>query len=489
MNTKIVMAGIITSLMIIVSGVVMTDDVSAAGEPFQVGDTSYSSLSEAISGASAGDTIVMTSDYETSPVRVNKSVTLDLNGNTLTIKDGTDYGLLIINAEVRIINGTISDIRSQGNSGVEFKAIVVTNSGSELVTENLVIETYTPNHSSKFNYALYIQSEATVTLNAGTTIREIDQSVSGLTSGVVGIAILGPDNDSSGTSSGGVTTLKISDATVDVMGYAIAGKGSSDGTSITITDGSFTSTGSCVVYHPQRGDLTISGGEFTGVSGIQYCGNGKLTISGGVFRATAPASDFPQKPSDQNDGSTEDGAALSIISRGGGYQRPGDEIIVNITGGTFISDNNSPINSYRLQQKEENGPWFTGESTDLGSFVGAVNITGGDFRAAEGRSPIEFDTADQDSYEVSGGKFNSKIDESLISDGVSFEFNNGTMYVGDDVNDIPSYNPGYDDDEGLPPFIPAQPAEDDDTVTIVACAAAAAVAAILAVFLVIDRKG
>ena len=56
-------------------------------------------------------------------------------------------------------------------------------------------------------------------------------------------------------------------------------------------------------------------------------------------------------------------------------------------------------------------------------------------------------------------------------------------------SDIPSYNPGYDDDEDLPPFIPTQPAEEDDTVTIVACAAAAAVAAILAVFLVIDRKG
>lgn len=46
----------------------------------------------------------------------------------------------------------------------------------------------------------------------------------------------------------------------------------------------------------------------------------------------------------------------------------------------------------------------------------------------------------------------------------------------------------WDDDEDLPPFIPTQPAEDDNTVTIVACAAAAAVAAIMAVFLIIDRK-
>ena len=47
----------------------------------------------------------------------------------------------------------------------------------------------------------------------------------------------------------------------------------------------------------------------------------------------------------------------------------------------------------------------------------------------------------------------------------------------------------WDDDEDLPPFIPTQPAKDDNTVTIVACAAAAAVAAIMAVFLIIDRKG
>ena len=52
----------------------------------------------------------------------------------------------------------------------------------------------------------------------------------------------------------------------------------------------------------------------------------------------------------------------------------------------------------------------------------------------------------------------------------------------------PTPTPGYDDEEDLPPFIPAQSSNDDDTVTIVACAAAAAVAAILAVFLVIDRK-
>ena len=77
------------------------------------------------------------------------------------------------------------------------------------------------------------------------------------------------------------------------------------------------------------------------------------------------------------------------------------------------------------------------------------------------------------------------------SDGEKIENASGnyTLYavlISDEPVSPPS---GWDDDEDLPPFIPTQPAEEDDTVTIVACAAAAAVAAILAVFLVIDRKG
>ena len=74
---------------------------------------------------------------------------------------------------------------------------------------------------------------------------------------------------------------------------------------------------------------------------------------------------------------------------------------------------------------------------------------------------------------------------------VTFTTTHNTYYAvyGDVVEAGSGSQPSWDDDEDLPPFIPTQPAEDDDTVTIVACAAAAAVAAIMAVFLIIDRKG
>ena len=66
-----------------------------------------------------------------------------------------------------------------------------------------------------------------------------------------------------------------------------------------------------------------------------------------------------------------------------------------------------------------------------------------------------------------------------------------TFFVGDSGDlpaEGPSYDPGYDDEESLPPFIPQQHAEDDDTVLYIACCAAAAVVAILAIVIVMQER-
>ena len=148
-----------------------------------------------------------------------------------------------------------------------------------------------------------------------------------------------------------------------------------------------------------------------------------------------------------------------------------------------------------------------------GKNVGAsVSTTVGSELIFNGSKPIAF-------YLEATGKENAENPSSSDIGPIRLTFSNGTKVysdnenfvlklvnestsaditvVGSDAVDInpepeptpePTPTPGYDDDEDLPPFIPTQSAEDDDTVTIVACAAAAAVAAILAVFLVIDRK-
>lgn len=91
-----------------------------------------------------------------------------------------------------------------------------------------------------------------------------------------------------------------------------------------------------------------------------------------------------------------------------------------------------------------------------------------------------------------GDGITERYDATINGSEITFSTNHTSPYVfyGEYEADASGSGTGsWDDDEDLPPFIPTQPAEDDDTVTIVACAAAAAVAAIMAVFLIIDRKG
>ena len=145
-----------------------------------------------------------------------------------------------------------------------------------------------------------------------------------------------------------------------------------------------------------------------------------------------------------------------------------------------------------------------------GNTVGAsVSTTDGSELIFNGSHPLGF-------YLEATGKENPDNPDSSDTGPIGLSFGNGTKVYSDNDDFVleladekspveitvngsdsvvinpeptpePVPTPGYDDEE-LPPFIPTQPAEDDDTVTIVAGAAAAAVAAILAVFLVIDRK-
>ena len=82
------------------------------------------------------------------------------------------------------------------------------------------------------------------------------------------------------------------------------------------------------------------------------------------------------------------------------------------------------------------------------------------------------------------------VSVTATSQGLEVGFNGFSPYMfGYTVKAVePGPTPGYDDDEELPPFIPAQPKDSGDDVTIVACAAAAVVAALMAVFLIVSYK-
>ena len=425
-----------------------SDDVDAAdGDAFLVGNQTYASLSDALENAGAGDTIQMVADASTQPVTINKDVKLDLGGKTLTIiaNGTTTTALYFTSGYSEITNGTITDNRSSGNSNYGFRIAYVAGTGSSLTFSDVSMYQYAP--ESSYNYGVCVREGATLRIGPNVQIEEISQSSTNAGM-VVGIGIFGPVDDDSDSSSNVITKLIVDYVDITVGGFAIAGSGSSDGTSITINDCYLHSSKACAIFHPQRGDLTVNNGTIAGTSGIQYCGNGTLTINGGTITGTFEKTEFPQKPSSQNDGSTDDGAALSIISRGGGYQQENDKIVVNINGGTFISENNSAINSYRFYKVGND--WQTGDGTNIESFVGNVNIKGGEFESPVDKSPIEYDSKDEDAYAVSGGSFSSAINQNLItSDSQLKETADGSyVAVSPSTADITGSNPSatfYDD--------------------------------------------
>lgn len=95
-----------------------------------------------------------------------------------------------------------------------------------------------------------------------------------------------------------------------------------------ITDGEIVSDSVMAVYFAGNGNLTISGGEFTGYeTAVEYRGNGELSISGGTFTQTGT----PASLHANSNGSTAFGVALAASPHGNRSQN------VEISNATFIA--------------------------------------------------------------------------------------------------------------------------------------------------------
>ena len=162
-----------------------------------------------------------------------------------------------------------------------------------------------------------------------------------------------------------------------------------------------------------------------------------------------------------------DTETATSIAYWGGDKHGADNLKLDLSQGTSIS-----VTGQSDKESNEDGTGSISITLERGSATASGKLgTNMSLTAGSGTS-IAFSN-----FENTGGN--------------TIRIESGADYSGDAGDNVyvePTQTPGYDDDEDLPPFVPTQPADDDNTVTIVACAAAAAVAAILAVFLVIDRK-
>lgn len=154
--------------------------------------------------------------------------------------------------------------------------------------------------------------------------------------------------------------------------YAITGNGTneSNGTTIDVADCSIIVNGGAVIsapngiaiYHPEKGTVTVNGGEISGHTGIEMCA-GKLVVNDGSIASTG---DNMDATGSQN--AILDGAAISIINR----NYPGGVPTAEIKGGTIKATGNGAqtVKAYD----------YTNNTVAEWTAAGAnVNISGGTF--------------------------------------------------------------------------------------------------------------
>lgn len=342
----------------------------------------YDSIKEAIE---AGVTEITLSDNLTETVVFNeneqKTYILDLGGNTLK---GT---VRLDGATLTVKNGTIESNQP----------IVVY--GSQNDTENYSVLTV----------------DKTVTLN-----------------GLYGIIVSGYNDGSYGYGNklGYGTVVNVA-GNIDGMIFVMGNLGNSEDSAsamassdnapvININDGATISGGTnpgvalngYAVMNVKDG-ASISGSEAIGVK------RGKLNIAGGTFTATGKGNN----PVEANNSGTEpSGAAISVT---GTYNYAG-AISVNITGGTFTSENQAAVYVGRSSKNNQPLPFEKGLD---------VKIEGGDFTGKEEYGAVFIAPkvdGDADTYTqkvVSGGTFNVVPAAEFVADSMARVLQDDNTYT------------------------------------------------------------
>ena len=212
-----------------------------------------------------------------------------------------------------------------------------------------------------------------------------------------------------GNGSGTATLILNGGTIIGTTNMGIGGNAGNDNTVIEINGGTVECKGTencAAIYHPQKGTLSISGGEIIGKTGISFCGSGSISISGGTITGTGA-----DEIDGHESGPISDGSALSVVSRGTGYQSEGEKISVSITGGSLVSENANGISEYTYSYA--NGSPITGDGSGVESVVSSFVVSDGTVTGAEGKKAVKGETTN--SYSVTGGTFlsGSSPDESV----------------------------------------------------------------------------
>ena len=387
----------------------------------------FATLAEALAFAEDGDMVALLKPATLSETLViDKAVTLDLGSNALSVNVAGGVGIRIDADNVTVTGGTGGTISATADTVFA----VYVNGAKGVLLEGVTIEAHDVAVRAEYDASVKLQNsviDVTVIENGGSAnaveiigsdMEIADTSITSVAepdtlTGTIAVAIFiegtfGSDREAAAAADPSLYShLKISGNTsVTARSYAIVGNGTLHGTDIDILGGKIESTTNVAIYHPQVGELTISGNTvITGCSGIEMR-SGSLVIEGDGVSVTA-TDPFMESP--LSDGLRYAGVAISV-SRYFAEENTG--VSVSIEGGTFTATNEE---GYAFYEKvdEEHAPAVTPDNQDNLS----VSIAGGTFEGkVESTNVTGF---------ISGGMFKYRPAEDYMDPDFVTELQNG----------------------------------------------------------------
>lgn len=267
---------------------------TGSGEPATVaaiGNTKYTTLNEAFSKAEDGSTIVLTANTDITAAKTtvsgNKSVTLDLNGKTITAAN-TEAGNINVSSGAKL---TLKDTATNGMI-------------------NSVTETYKPNFSDK---TLIAVEDATFVMESGY---------------IKAVCTDAANNGSFGVGGYNNSVCEINGGKIETGWYCISTNGLEKNTSITVNGGELISTTDYAIYAPaQKSTVTINGGTVYGQAGGVSLNAGDLYVKDGTITSMGKGS-----TGDWGDGTGGQGKAAINVAAGYG------DASATITGGKITAN-------------------------------------------------------------------------------------------------------------------------------------------------------
>ncbi len=318
-----------------------------------IGENGYETLEAAIAAAQNDDTIVLINNVDINSIikiLAGQEIVLDLNGYTV---DGVE--------KVRIAIMSYGDLTIKDSSaektGTIKAGIGTAGNAIDICAGTFVFES--GNIYSKNNAILIDEQAATVTIKGGKITAEpatnnsaafYISSTSETVLNIEGGEMVGFN----GILLWNNTTINMSAGTIDAQGrLGIQGNGSKDNTEINISGTASVTGKDAAIYHPQGGDLNISGNAvLTGDTGVIIKG-GNVTISGGTINGIGAAAEYVPQNSGYN--GTGDGLYVENYDNSPNSENYGP-VTVTVTGGTFNSTNAKAVASYANPNADVSAP-------------------------------------------------------------------------------------------------------------------------------------